>query len=88
MSGIRNSSSSKWRQIAEFNHCDEEFALNWKLYLITLITVLVIPGAALAEKEPGGFRTDVMMIDDWPADALMSMGSLRCPGGELEWLNR
>ena len=62
--------------------------MNLKLFLIIVISVLILPGTALADDKRGdSLRTEVMMIDDWPADALMGMGSIKCPGGEIEWLD-
>lgn len=62
--------------------------MNWKFFLIIVISVLSIPGTALAGEKLGDtLRSEVMMMDDWPADALMGMGSIKCPGGEIAWLN-
>jgi hypothetical protein len=46
---------------------------------ITLLSVV----AAGADVE----RTEIVATDDWPADSFLDLGTLRCAGGEVVWLN-
>ncbi len=61
--------------------------MNWKFFLILVFGVWILPSAILADVDQGDMRTEVMMIDGWPADAFMCLGGISCPGGELEWIN-
>ena len=35
--------------------------------------------------QSGVNRTSVVIADDWPADSMLDMGTITCPGGELVW---
>ena len=63
--------------------------MNWKL---VIIAGLILLSSALYADKPTDkalpfHRTDVMAADDWPADSMLDMGAIYCPGGELEWLD-
>ena len=32
-------------------------------------------------------RTEVVVADHWPADSFINPGTIRCPGGQLQWLD-
>lgn len=61
--------------------------MNWKFFLIIMLSIGIFPCETLTAGDHGNLRTEVMMIDDWPADALIGMGGMKCPSGELEWIN-
>lgn len=51
--------------------------------LLVVVTVALAPLAL----DAGVQRTEVTILDDWPADSLIDMGTISCPGGEIEWVN-
>jgi len=61
--------------------------MRWKILLIVTISVLCVSPAILAKDHFRPVRTGVMIFEDWPADAILDMGSIHCPGGEIQWLD-
>lgn len=53
-----------------------------KSFTVVAITLLSVI-AARAEVT----RTEIVATDDWPADSFLDLGTLRCAGGEVVWLN-
>lgn len=61
--------------------------MNWKLLLTALLAFAALPPLGAAGEGKGAHFTEVLLIEDWPADALLDMGSMMCPGGVIEFAN-
>lgn len=61
--------------------------MNRKLLLFALLACAVLPPFAAAGQDKSARFTEVLLFEDWPADALLDMGSMHCPGGEIDWAN-
>ena len=63
--------------------------MNSKIAFLLVITSLCLSNQAFAgqpsDDQTG--RTEVVINDDWPADGLLSEGSITCIGGDIEWIN-
>ena len=61
--------------------------MNWKVLLIIYIGAFCFSPPALTKGDPGVLRTDVIIFEDWPADSMLDMGTISCPGGEIQWID-
>jgi hypothetical protein len=61
--------------------------MNLKLLLIVLLAFATLPPITIAGEGKGAKFTEVLLIEDWPADALLDMGSMMCPGGAIEFVD-
>ncbi len=62
--------------------------MSGKRLVAQLIAVAAVAGLLVAGSAPAATtRTEVVVADDWPADAFIDPGSISCPGGEVQWLN-
>ena len=53
-----------------------------RMWLPVLAVIVLMAPLAL---QAGVNRTRVVIADDWPADSMLDMGTITCPGGELVW---
>lgn len=63
--------------------------MNSKITFLLVIASLCLSIHAFAgpPSDAKAGRTEVVIYDDWPADALLSEGSVTCVGGDIEWIN-
>jgi len=61
--------------------------MNWKVLLIIYISAFCFSPPVLTKGDPGVLRTDVIIFEDWPADSMLDMGTISCPGGEIQWID-
>ena len=61
--------------------------MNWILLLVIAIGAFCFSPPALTGGDHGVLRTDVIIFEDWPADSILDMGTISCPGGEIQWIN-
>ena len=61
--------------------------MNGKILLVIAVGLFGLLQFAQAEDSQGVTRTEVLVYEDWPADAFGYSGTLECPGGEFQWID-
>ena len=62
--------------------------MNWNVLIIIAIAAFCFSPPAFCKGDPGVQRTDVIIFEDWPADSMLDMGTISCPGGEIQWIDQ
>lgn len=70
--------------------CEKEVEMKTisKFFLFAALVCIGFPAAADKPAGAGVQRTEVVINDDWQAENPIAEGTLTCPGGEVEWLNK
>jgi hypothetical protein len=84
---IRHSAGESLHISREMRLRKAGLVMNWKILLVIAVGLFGLLPVAQAEDSHGVTRTEVLLYEDWPADAMLDWGTLKCSGGEIQWID-